>query len=70
MTKPLFLASGRIGTPPFSREARVKTGALLRRLQEGEPLEMPQSRPTNETPVATIRVCVARIGTYDEARKG
>jgi phage-related protein len=36
---------GEIKTPPFSTEARVETGNLLRRLQEGEMLGMPHSRP-------------------------
>lgn len=32
-------------TPPFSQEARIEAGVLLRRLQQGESLEMPHSRP-------------------------
>jgi hypothetical protein len=36
---------GEIETPPFSQEARVEAGTLLRRLQEGEMLELPHSRP-------------------------
>jgi len=43
--KPLVRLSGEIKTPPFSKEARVKAGSLLRRLQEGESLGMPHSRP-------------------------
>ena len=43
--KPLaWLAQG-IKTPPFSREARLEAGFLLRQLQRGELLKMPQSRP-------------------------
>jgi phage-related protein len=34
-----------IKTPPFSAEARREAGLLLRRLQRGEKLSMPQSRP-------------------------
>lgn len=34
-----------IRTPPFSTEARIEAGVLLRRLQRGESLAMPQSRP-------------------------
>jgi phage-related protein len=30
---------------PFSREARIETGFLLRKLQKGQMLEMPHSRP-------------------------
>ena len=43
--KELAWLHGEIKTPPFSREARIEAGVLLRRLQEGELLEMPQSRP-------------------------
>ena len=42
---PLVWLHGEIKTPPFTREARVEAGTLLRRLQEGERLEMPHSRP-------------------------
>jgi len=34
-----------VKTPPFSREARIEAGFLLRRLQNGEILGMPASRP-------------------------
>jgi phage-related protein len=34
-----------IKTPPFSRNARIEAGTLLGRLQNGETLSMPQSRP-------------------------
>lgn len=43
--KVLILLHGEIRTPPMSREARMETGFLLRRLQQGEMLEMPQSKP-------------------------
>jgi phage-related protein len=43
--KPLVWLSGEIKTPPFSTEARIEAGTLLRRLQEGESLGMPHSRP-------------------------
>ena len=36
---------GKIKTPPFSREARLEAGHLLGRLQRGEALSMPVSRP-------------------------
>lgn len=36
---------GEIKTPPFSLAARLDAGALLRRLQRGEKLSMPHSRP-------------------------
>ena len=43
--KPLVWLHGEIKTPPFSKEARIEAGYLLRRLQLGEQLSMPQSRP-------------------------
>ena len=36
---------GEIKTPPLSAAARVESGVLLRRLQRGEKLSMPESRP-------------------------
>ena len=36
---------GEVKTPPFSKEARLVAGYLLRRLQRGEKLAMPHSRP-------------------------
>jgi phage-related protein len=43
--KPLVWLHGEIKTPPFSRDARLEAGYLLGRLQRGEQLSMPQSRP-------------------------
>jgi len=43
--KPLVWLHGIVKTPPFSREARVEAGYLLRRLQAGEKLSLPHSRP-------------------------
>lgn len=43
--KDLIWLRGEVKTPPMSREARVEAGFLLRRLQQGELLSMPQSRP-------------------------
>lgn len=43
--KPLVWLHGEIKTPPFSTAARLEAGTLLRRLQRGETLSMPQSRP-------------------------
>ncbi len=43
--KPLVWLHGEIKTPPMSKEARVEAGALLRRLQSGELLGLPHSRP-------------------------
>ncbi len=43
--KPLVWLHGEIKTPPFATEARIEAGVLLRRLQRGELLGMPHSRP-------------------------
>ena len=43
--KPLVWLHGEIKTPPFATEARIEAGVLLRRLQRGESLGMPHSRP-------------------------
>lgn len=43
--KPLVWLHGEVKTPPFSAAARIETGMLLRRLQRGEMLELPHSRP-------------------------
>jgi phage-related protein len=43
--KPLVWLAGEVRTPPFSAEARIEAGFLLRRLQQGESLSMPHSRP-------------------------
>jgi len=43
--KPLAWLHGELKTPPLSRAARVEAGGLLRRLQAGEKLSMPESRP-------------------------
>ena len=42
--KPLVWLHGKVKTPPFSAEARIEAGTLLRRLQRGERLGMPASR--------------------------
>lgn len=43
--KPLVWLGGEIKTPPFSSDARIEAGYLLRRLQMGENLGLPHSRP-------------------------
>ena len=43
--KPLAWVSGDVKTPPLSSEARQEAGVLLRRLQRGEALALPESRP-------------------------
>lgn len=46
--KPLVWLHGEVKTPPFSRAARLQAGFLLRRLQNGESIDMPASRPMPE----------------------
>jgi len=48
--KPLVWMHGEIATPPFSENARIEAGYLLRQLQNGKPLTLPQSRtmPSDE----------------------
>jgi phage-related protein len=43
--KPLIWLHGEIKTPPLSSAARIKAGYLLRKLQMGEQLSLPHSRP-------------------------
>lgn len=43
--KPLVWLHGDIKTPPFSADARIEAGVLLRRLQGGQRIGMPHSRP-------------------------
>ena len=43
--KPLVWLYGEVKSPPFSLAARLEVGFLLRRLQRGELLRMPESKP-------------------------
>lgn len=43
--KPIRWLSERVSTPPFSAEARREAGELLRRVQNGDRVGMPHSRP-------------------------
>ena len=45
LEKPLVWLHGEVRTPPFSRMGRLEAGFLLRRLQRGESLSLPASRP-------------------------
>lgn len=47
-SKPLVWLHGEVKTPPFSKAARIEAGFLLRRLQSGELIEMPLSRPMRD----------------------
>ena len=61
--KPLVWLGAEIKTPPLSTGARIETGFLLRKLQAGETLTMPHSRPM---PVIGTRCHELRV--QDEAR--
>jgi phage-related protein len=39
------VVKGRSETPPFGNQARLEAGLLLRRLQQGQGLSLPPSRP-------------------------
>ena len=43
--KPLVWLKGEVKTPPFSAEARIEAGYLLRLVQRGDTLTLPHSRP-------------------------
>lgn len=43
--KDIVWLHGEVRTPPFSPEARIEAGYLLRQLQKGLKLSLPQSRP-------------------------
>jgi phage-related protein len=45
VSRPLVWLHGEVKTPPFSAQARIEAGVLLRRLQNGENTGMPHSRP-------------------------
>lgn len=60
--KPLVWLHGEVRTPPFSPDARIEAGFLLRRLQQGEKLTMPHSRPM---PVVGTRCHELRIIVED-----
>lgn len=62
--RPLVWLHGEVKTPPFSRQARVEAGVLLRRLQRGETLSLPHSRPM---PAVGPRCHELRIGDESNA---
>ena len=43
--KPLVILNAEIKTPPLSEASRLEAGYLLRQLQKGAVLSLPQSRP-------------------------
>jgi hypothetical protein len=61
--KSLMVLKGEIQTPPLSEAARRETGFLLRRLQQGENLGLPHSRPM---PVIGLRCHELRVNDADK----
>jgi len=53
--KPVFWMKGQVRTPPFSTAARIEAGMLLRRLQRGEKLSLPHSRPLPSICIDALR---------------
>lgn len=60
--KPLVWLHGEIKSPPLGAAARIEAGYLLRCLQAGELLSLPESRPM---PVIGVRVHELRIRDRD-----
>jgi phage-related protein len=60
--RPLVWLHGEVRTPPVTAAARVAIGGLLRRLQQGEALGFPWSRPL---PVAGPRCHELRVVDHD-----
>ncbi len=48
LQKPVVWLHGEVKTPPFTPQGRQEAGMLLRLLQEGERLGMPQAEPLPE----------------------
>ena len=59
--RPLIILHGDIKTPPLSPAARVEAGMLIRRIQRGQQLSMPVSRP-----MPSIGVRCAELRITDE----
>jgi len=60
--KPLMWLHREVKTPPFSQQGRIGAGTLPRRLQRGEKLGLPHSRPM---PVIGSRCHELRIQDQD-----
>ncbi len=60
--KPIVWMHGEVKTPPFSSRARVEAGVLLRRLQRGEKLGLPDSRPMPAIGVSCHELRIADAG--------
>lgn len=42
---PVVWLRSEVKSPPLSTEARIEAGRLIRRVQRGDPIEMPHRRP-------------------------
>ncbi|MCB1058332.1 MAG: type II toxin-antitoxin system RelE/ParE family toxin [Acidobacteria bacterium] len=60
--KPIAWLQESVSTPPFSKEARVEAGFLLRQLPQGQRLGLPQCRPM---PVLGARCHELRVQDVD-----
>jgi phage-related protein len=63
LDRPLVWLHGEIRGAPFSLEARIEAGELLRRLQRRESLELPHSRPMPVVGPACHELRIADAGT-------
>ncbi len=61
--KPPVWLKGEVKTPPLGDKARIEAGFLLRRLQQGDTLSLPQSRPM---PTIATRYHELRITDRDQ----
>ncbi len=61
--KPLVWLKGEVKTPPIGNQARLEAGLLLRRLQQGQGLSLPHSRPI---PAIGRQCHELRIGDRDQ----
>ena len=64
-SKKLAWLHSEIKSPPFSTEARRYAGLLLRELQEGYIIPMPDSRPDSR-PMPSIGRRVHELRIYDQ----
>ena len=60
--KPLVWLHGVVKSPPLSHEGRLHAGILLRRLQRGEALPMPESRPMPSVGVRCYELRLRDVG--------
>jgi len=61
--KPLIWLHGEVKTPPFTSAAGIESGLLLRRLQKGDSLGIPHSKP--KMPDEVSERCRKRLKQYD-----